>query len=132
MLLRAGDSDSGQKGIGLLANERRHADRAAVQLEATVVRDGKTLSCLLGNLGPAGAFIETGENLRVGECVGLSFPLLPFRSGLNVEAEVRWKKGGEKAGVGVHFKELRELDQLAIHDYVLILLAKRRHRQYEK
>ncbi len=115
-----------------MANERRHADRAAVKLDAKVVRDGTVLAATLGNLGPAGAFIETADDFRVGQRIELSFPLLPFRSRLRIEAEVRWRKSGEQAGVGVHFQKMRELDQLAIHDYVLILLAKRRHRQYEK
>ena len=116
-----------------MSDERRHADRTAVDLEVTVASRGSEFKLTLANLGPAGAFIlMTGNELRVGEKVQVSFPLLPFRANMQVEAEVRWKKGGDTAGVGVHFFQIRELDQLAIHDFVLILLAKRRHRQYEK
>lgn len=115
-----------------MANERRHADRAAVKLDVKIKNSEREWDAIIGNIGPAGAFIECVEVMKVGDKIQVTFPLLPFRTLLTVNAEVRWKKSGENGGFGVHFQSVRELDQLAIHDYVLILLAKRRHRQFDQ
>jgi uncharacterized protein (TIGR02266 family) len=85
-----------------------HRGRVGVELSVDLGAGAVTSAGRTRNISPDGAFIATGQALRVGEIVALRFAFPGYLVPVGVWAEVRWTRpagegGGGPIGAGVRF-----------------------------
>ena len=81
--------------------EKRRRHRAHQHIKTRLEQENRTVSCIIENLSPGGAFLITPHPSPTGSEISLSFSILNFEFPVRLKAEVVW---AAPHGIGVRFK----------------------------
>ena len=100
-----------------MPNERRDEARATVSIEVRwQTKSGEKRYARITNLGGGGCFIETTEQVEVGEAIGLEVRM-PLGYWSPLRGEVIYHQPG--AGFGVGFTHLTKADRTLVAQLII-------------